>query len=154
MGIQGALAAGALALSAAGTAVSITQNRKATRAQEEADSVSRAQAEIENQKEIRRGIIQSRIAQAQTQAAGEAQGAGDSSGIQGSLSSARAQLSSNVGLARGTQAANSAINAANSRANRAISNANTATAVGNLGAQFGFTNEKAFEQLGFKFGQV
>jgi hypothetical protein len=130
-----------------GTAASIQQGRRAQRAQEKADEVSRAQTAIANQRSIRQNILRSRAAQAQLISQGQAQTGsfGGSSSVQGALGAAQTQQAANLGFARQTQAASGAINRQIGRANQAQSRAGTFGAVAGLPAQFGFDLRSIFE---------
>ena len=143
MGIEVA----AIAVAAVGTGVAIHQGRKAERARKDADAGRLAESELANQREIKKAIAQSRIEQAQVLSAGDAQGAGDSSGLQGGLASAQTQLASNIGFARQTQSANRLVAQATNRFNNATSNAAIAGQVAALPSAFGFSPADATRQL-------
>ena len=123
-----------------GTAASIHQSRKAQRAQEKADDIARAQAEIQNQRQIRQNIIRSRAMQAQLIAQGQTQTGsfGGSSAVTGALGSAQTQQAANTGFGLTTIAAGNSMNRQQTIANRAASNAATFGAIANLPGQFGF----------------
>lgn len=151
MATGGAIAA--LAVSAIGTGVSVSQQRKAQRAEEKRDAVGEAQAQLENQRNIRQAIAASRLQQAQVQAAGQASGGTGSSGLAGGLGSAQTQVASNIGFARQTAAANSAINRQTGLASQALAAGATAQAIGGLPAQFGFDPKSSAKVLAEKFGK-
>lgn len=141
------VAVAGLIIAAVGTGAGIHQGRKAERARKDADAGRLAEAELANQREIKKAIAQSRLQQAETEAAGQAQGAGDSSALTGALGSAQTQLASNIGFARQTQAANSLVGQATRRFNNATSNAAIAGQVAALPSAFGFSPADATRQL-------
>ena len=140
-------ATAAIITSVVSAGVSISQSRKAQKAQEKADDVSRAQAQLENQRRIRQAVAATRIQQARLLSASEGQGAGDSSAVQGGLASSQGQLGANIGFARQTQGANAGINANLADARRFSSNAAIAQQVGALSSQFGFDPKSAAKSL-------
>jgi len=149
-----ALSGVALGIAALGTAANLSQQRKAQKAQDKADSVGRAQAEIENQRSIRQAVAAGRLQQAQVAAAGQAQGAGDSSGVQGGIGSAQTQAASNIGFARQTQAANAGINRLNNQAGQSLARGATFQAIGNLPGQFGFGVKDSAKEIAKNFGST
>ena len=146
MGIGAAVALG---VSVLGTGASIAQQRKAQRAQRRADAVSRAQAELENQRNIRQAIAAGKLQRAQLTAAGQTQtgGFGGSSAVTGALGAAQTQAAANVGFAQQTQAATSAINRQGSIANNALSAANIFQGISTLPTAFGFDPKDAAKKL-------
>lgn len=137
----------AIVAAVGGTAVAVHQGRKADRARKDADAGRLAEAELANQREIRKAIAQSRLEQAQVLATGNAQGAGDSSALQGAVGSAQTQLAANIGFARQTQAANSLVAQATNRFNNATSKAALAGQVAALPSSFGFSPADATRNL-------
>jgi hypothetical protein len=146
--MAGAIVGGVIAI--AGTAVGVQQNKKAQDAAEDRDEVGQAQAALANQRAIRQSVAANNLQRARLLASGQAQGAGDSSAVSGALASSQTQAGANIGFARQTQAASSAINAATSRQRTALGNAATAQAVGSLPGQFGLD---PLRTLGKRFGQ-
>lgn len=142
----GAALAASTAATVGGTVASISEQRKAQRAQEKAAEVDRAQAEIANQRSIRRSILQSRAQQAQLQAQGVTSGIQDSSGFRGAVGSTQTQTAANVGFARQTSAAGRAVNELTSRASGAQGRAATFGAISQLPTQLGFGPGALFEQ--------
>ncbi len=138
MGVEGAIISGVIAASSA--AVGITQQRKIAETQEELDAVGKAQQALQNNRAIRQSIAASKIKRAQLLSSGEAQTGnfGGSSSVTGALGSATTQLGSNIGFARSTQAANSALNNQRSIANQAAFRGGLSQTVGALPGQFGF----------------
>ena len=121
-----------------GTGVGVSQQRKAVRAQERAERISRRQADLDNQRRIRQAVGQARQDRAQVLAAATAGGVEDSSGALGGTGAAQTQLGANVGFFQQSADANNAANRQISRANRFSNNAQTAQAIGGLGQQLGF----------------
>lgn len=140
MAASTAVQIGALVVAAGGTAASIQQSRKGQRAQEKADSVAKAQAELENKRSIRQAIAQGRVQRAQLISSGQSQTGsfGGSSAVTGALGSARTQLAANIGFANQTLGAQSGINTNLGRAGRNLSNAATFGQIAALPSQFGF----------------
>lgn len=92
-----AVAAGIIS---AGTAVfGAVQTHRAAREGREANRAQRAQAQVQQAREIRRGIAQSRVLQARQQAAGQASGVAGGSSVQGAVSSEAAATGANIGWA-------------------------------------------------------
>lgn len=136
-----------IGLTALGTGLSVSKQRKAQRAQEKATDISGAQASLENQRNIRRTVLQGRIAAAQTQAAGQAAAGGfGQSNVQGAIGSAQAQTAANVGFARQVNSANQAINARTQEANRALGQSALFGAVAQLPTQFGFSPQSVVQR--------
>lgn len=146
---QGIAAGASAAAAAGGTAASIHQSRKATRAQEKADKASRAAAEIQNQRSIRQQILQARRAQAQTIAAGGAAtgSLGGNSAVQGGVASIGTQGASNIGFGNTQIGANNAILNQTTQARRAASNAATFGAIAKLPGQFGWDPRSSIRQI-------
>ena len=96
MGIEVALLATSVAVSAAG-AYSANQNqRRAVSAQNEANRIQQEQANLQFARQQRDAIRQARIARANATNAAATQGVLDSSGSMGGLASIQAQLGSNL----------------------------------------------------------
>lgn len=132
------LAIASLIVTAAGTGASIRQQRIAQNKQEQASALQGRQAEIANQRNIRRAIAASRADRANLVASGAAQTGGfDSSGLAGGAAAADTQLASNIGFARQAAGANRRLNTLNQGAATAIGRANTFGAIGALPGQFG-----------------
>lgn len=137
----------ALGVSAIGTGVGVVQGARAQRQQEKSDAVGRAQAEIANQREIRKAIAAGKVQRAAVSAAGQAQGAGRSSSVAGALGAAQTQSAANIGFARTTQAANDAQNAALGRARGFQASSQLFGAVAQLPTAFGFGPEASAQQI-------
>jgi len=96
MGIETALAAATLAVSA-GSAYTASQNqRRAVSAQNAANRAQQEQANLQFARQQRDAIRQARIARANATNAAATQGALDSSGSMGGLASIQSQLGSNL----------------------------------------------------------
>lgn len=141
------LEVGAIVVAAIGIGVGVHQGRKAEQARKDADRGRLAEAELANQREIRKAIAQSRLEQAAVLTQGNAQGAGDSSALTGAVGSAQSQLAANIGFARQTQAANSLVADATRRFNSATSKAALAGQVASLPSTFGFSPADAVRNL-------
>ena len=129
---------GTAALAAGGTTASIIASNNAQQDQRKADSVARAQAELENKRAIRQAINTGRVNRAQLTTSAQAQTGGfDSSPIQGALGSARTQEAANIGFANQTAAAGVAVNRNLSRARQSLANAGSFGAIAALPGQFG-----------------
>lgn len=130
-----------------GTTASIISTANAQQKQEKADAVQRSQTALANQKAIKQAINQGRVARAELLTSGQSQTGGfSSSSIQGALGSAQTQEASNIGFARQTAAANSAVNLHLGRARRSLSRAGSFGAIANLPGQFGISFSDLFER--------
>ena len=128
----------ALAVAAGGTAKSIVDASAAQKSQKKADSVARAQAALENKRNIRQAINQGRVQRAQLITAGETQTGGfGGSPVQGALGSARTQEAANIGFANQTAGANASINQHLSSARSSLSSAAAFSSIAALPGQFG-----------------
>lgn len=135
----GALLTVSTAAAVGGTAASLRSQKKAQAATEKAEAASKAASAIENQRSIRQNLLRTRVAQAQTTAAGFAQGAGfGSSGIQGASSSIATQGAANRGNLNTQMAGNTAIQRNLSQSRGFQGDAATFGAIANLPGQFGF----------------
>jgi hypothetical protein len=138
----------AIAIAVIGAGVGIYQGQKGQQAAKDADKAAQKQAELENQRAIRQSIAAGRVRQAELIASGQsATGGTDSSAIQGGLAAAQTQQASNIGFARQTLAAGSAINSSISNANRAAGNAALANSIAALPGQFGYDVKSSTQQL-------
>lgn len=137
----------ALAVTVAGTAVSINRQNASQRKQREAQKVSAAQAAIENQRRIREALAAARQDRAGLIAAGFGAGLGfESSPIQGGLGAQATQVASNVGFAKQNQAFSANINRSLQQANRNASRASQFAAIASLPNSFGFDPASAVDQ--------
>ena len=135
----GAALAASTAAAVGGTAASLNSQRKSQAANEKAEAASRATSAIENQRKIRQNLLRTRVAQAQTTAAGFAQGSGfGSSGIQGANASVATQGAANQGNLNTQMAGNSAIQRNLSQSRGFQGDAATFGAIAALPGQFGF----------------
>jgi hypothetical protein len=142
-----------LALTAVSTGVSIVQARKSAKDADEARQIQQKSADLQNQRRIRQSVERARIARAQVLASGQSQTGGfGSSGIQGGISSAQAQLGSSIGFANTLNAANTASNDALRKSNKAAANSALAGSIAQLPSQFGFNAEKAAQKIFAKPG--
>lgn len=121
-----------------GTGVSISQQRKASKAADTADKLKNRQNDLENKRRINKAVEDAKIARANALASAGAAGVQDSSPLQGALGSADTQLASNVGFAQQTAGANAQANRLIAGANRDLNRASTFQAIGQLPQQFGF----------------
>ena len=138
----------AIAATVGGTAGSIQQQRKATRAAEKGDRINEAAQEISNQRSIRRNIVAARAQQAQLIASGQAASGGfGSSNIQGALGSAQSQAAANQGFANTQIAAGNSLNQTRQTQRDAIGRANAFGALAAAPAQFGFDTASVFKQF-------
>lgn len=141
------------AIAAGGTGASIHQQRKAVKAQEKADTIGKAAADIANQRQIRQNQLRTRVAQAQATAAGQAVSGGfGSSNIQGAIGSVQSQGASNLGNLNTQIASNNSIRNLNQQARGNIANAQTFGAIAELPGQFGFDTASVFKQFTDKNG--
>ena len=127
-----------LIVSSAATAGSAVQQRRAAKSAEKEAQLSNRQAEITNQRNIRRAIASARADRAALVASGFAQTGGfDSSSLAGGAAAADTQVASNVGFAR--QAAGASRRSAELVSRQAAFQRRSTTfgAVGNVGGQIG-----------------
>lgn len=136
------LEAAALAVAIGGTTASVISQKRAAKAQRKGDAINRAQAELENQRNIRQSIAASKLQRAQLVAAGETQTGsfGGSSAVTGALGAAKTQAGANIGFANQVAGANAGVNRQFDLANKFASNAQTFGAVAKLPGQLGFDN--------------
>ena len=138
-----------LATTLAGTALSVSSQRRTAREQEDAQKIGQRQAAIENKRRIRQAITASRADRAALIAQGQAQQGGfGSSVLRGSIGAADTQLASNIGFARQTQAFNQAINQRLQAASKAQTRTNIFGAVASLPGSFGLAPGDIIPTLG------
>lgn len=135
------LAAGAIAVTVIGTAVSIDQQKKSQRLKEKSDAVANAQIALQNDKTVRQALAKSSIDRARLIAQGETQTGGfsGSSSVQGALGSARTQVAANIGFANQTLSAQNRISALGQASNRALVRGGIGRAVAGLPGEFGLS---------------
>ena len=141
------LALATLATTVAGTGASIAFQAKAQQRQDRAAKLASAQADVENQKQIRQAIAAARADRANLIAAGAAQTGGfDASGIAGGAAAAETQLASNVGFARQTAGVNRRLNALSQGAANLSSRAAVFGQIAQLPGALGFDTESILRE--------
>jgi len=128
MGVETVL----LATMVAGTAASISEQRKAGKAQERAFRAEERRAEVQNVRSVRQQIRQARLAQASMTNIAAQTGAMGSSALAGGTSSIGAQLSGNLSYMQDIARKNTAISNASIASARASSNAAIYGQIGQL----------------------
>ena len=141
MGIETAILAG---IALAGTAVSVSESRKAGEAQEEAQEASGRIADRETQRARVKNVREARIRRATVLAQSGASGTAGSSGEVGAISSIQAQAGANIGEIGVVQGLSRQASSALSDAARFTRRAGTAQAVGGLAKSF----------IGFDFAKL
>lgn len=126
------VAIGALLVSAASTAYSISENRQAGKKQQEAQDISTAQQKSVDLANRRQQIREERIRRAQIEQAAANQGAGGSSGEAGAISALGSQVGSNIASINQDQKAAEGIGNAMSAAAGSAQRAQVAQGVANL----------------------
>lgn len=126
------VAIGALLVSAASTAYSISENRQAGKEQQEAKDISTAQQKSVDLANRRQQIREERIRRAQIEQAAANQGAGGSSGEAGAISALGSQVGSNIASINQGQKAAEGIGNAMSAAAGSAQRAQVAQGVANL----------------------
>lgn len=129
---MGAVAVAALAITAASTAYSVDQQKKAGKAQQEGQDIASAQQKSVDLANRRQQIREERIRRAQIEQAAANQGAGGSSGEAGAISALGSQVGANIASINQGQLAASGISNAMSRAAGATQRAQVAQGVANL----------------------
>ena len=96
--------------SVAATAASVYQGyetyqaqKEAQKEQEEANQIEQRRGQLQQQENIRRAVARSRVARAQAEAAGSAQGGGASVAAQGAAGAETTGTAANIGFAIGQQ---------------------------------------------------
>lgn len=82
---------------------SYQQAKEAQDLQEEANQLEQRRGQLQQQENIRKAVARSRVARAQTEAAGSAQGGGSSVAAQGAAGAETTGTAANVGFAIGQQ---------------------------------------------------
>lgn len=126
------VAIGALLVSAASTAYSISENRQAGKKQQEAQDISTAQQKSVDLANRRQQIREERIRRAQIEQAAANQGAGGSSGEAGAISALGSQMGANIASINQGQKAAEGIGNAMSAAAGSAQRAQVAQGVANL----------------------
>ena len=130
MGTEVAIAA--LVLTAASTAYSVDQQRKAGKAQQEGQDIASAQQKSVDLANKRQQLREERIRRAQIEQASANQGVGGSSGEAGAVSALGAQVGANVASINQGQMAAEGISGAMSKAAGATQRAQVAQGVASL----------------------
>ncbi len=129
---MGAVALVALAVTAASTAYSVDQQKKAGKAQQEGQDIASAQQKSVDLANKRQQLREERIRRAQIEQASANQGVGGSSGEAGAVSALGAQVGANVASINQGQMAAEGISGAMSRAAGATQRAQVAQGVASL----------------------
>lgn len=129
---MGAVALVALAVTAASTAYSVDQQKKAGKAQQEGQDIASAQQKSVDLANKRQQLREERIRRAQIEQASANQGVGGSSGEAGAVSALGAQVGANVASINQGQMAAEGISGAMSKAAGATQRAQVAQGVASL----------------------
>lgn len=129
---MGAVAVASLLVTAASTAYSIEEQRKAGKAQQEGQDITTAQQKSVDLANRRQQIREERIRRAQIEQAAANQGAGGSSGEAGAISALGSQVGSNIASISQGQKAAEGIGNAMSAAAGSTQRAQVAQGVANL----------------------
>lgn len=129
---MGAVAVASLLITAASTAYSIEEQRKAGKAQQEGQDITTAQQKSVDLANRRQQIREERIRRAQIEQAAANQGAGGSSGEAGAISALGSQVGSNIASISQGQKAAEGIGNAMSAAAGSTQRAQVAQGVANL----------------------
>lgn len=129
---MGAVAVASLLITAASTAYSVNEQRKAGKAQQEGQDIATAQQKSIDLANRRQQIREERIRRAQIEQAASNQGAGGSSGEAGAISALGSQVGSNVASISQGQKAAEGIGSAMSKAAGATQRAQVAQGVASL----------------------
>lgn len=121
-----------LAISAIGTASSISQQKKAAKAQEQAYQAEQRRAEVQNVRAVRQQIRAARLAQSQMTNVAAQTGGLFGTGLAGGTSSVGSQLAGNLGYMSDIAEQNTAIASAQIASARAQSNAAIYGQIGQL----------------------
>lgn len=123
------------AIMAISTAASIKQQRAQEKQQKKARDAAETQNRYQAMKEQRQQIRASRIARAQILARGQAQGAAESSGVIGGMSSATSQATSNIAATNTNLSFANQISEYNQKAANAAGRASLFQTAGQVGMQ-------------------
>ena len=123
----------ALAVFAAGTAVSVNQNKKAQAAQSNARDLEEAGQKAADAEMRRQRVREERIKRAQIIQFAEGSGVAASSGVEGATSSLGTQIGSSIAFQTGQQQNAYNIGDQNQKAADSLFRADTAGKIGNLG---------------------
>lgn len=129
---MGAVALVSLAVTAASTAYSVDQQKKAGKAQQEGQDIASAQQKSVDLANKRQQLREERIRRAQIEQASANQGVGGSSGEAGAVSALGAQVGANVASINQGQMAAEGISGAMSKAAGATQRAQVAQGVASL----------------------